>query len=51
VQVVYSAKERALPADLTGKTFSRVFNTTAPSLENFILKRVYIAELASSWVT
>ena len=37
LQVMYSAKYPALPSDLNGETFSRVFGANQSSLENFLL--------------
>eukprot|EP01114_Cavostelium_apophysatum_P017174 TRINITY_DN5038_c0_g1_i2.p1 TRINITY_DN5038_c0_g1~~TRINITY_DN5038_c0_g1_i2.p1 ORF type:complete len:1439 (+),score=499.62 TRINITY_DN5038_c0_g1_i2:132-4448(+) len=39
VKIMYSAKEPALPSDLTGETFSRVFGARTSSLELLLLKR------------
>ena len=39
LQVLYSPKYPALPTDLKGETFSRVFGANQSSLERFLLER------------
>jgi DNA polymerase alpha subunit A len=39
LEVQYSAKFPALPSDLQGETFSRVFGANQSSLENFLISR------------
>ena len=39
MKIKYPAQYPALPSDLSGNTFSRVFGTNTSSLENFLLKR------------
>lgn len=39
LKIVYDGRLPQLPANLTGRTFSRVFATNASHLENFLLKR------------
>jgi DNA polymerase alpha subunit A len=39
LEVHYSAKYPALPSDLLGETFSRVFGTNQSSLEHFLISR------------
>lgn len=39
LEVQYSAKYPALPSELTGETFSRVFGANQSSLENFLISR------------
>ena len=39
LEVLYSPKYQALPSDLKGETFSRVFAANQSSLERFLLSR------------
>jgi DNA polymerase elongation subunit (family B) len=39
LKLVYSAHFPVLPADITGKTFFRIFGTSTTCIENFLLKR------------
>ena len=39
LEVQYSADYPALPSDLSGETFSRVFGTNQSSLEYFLVSR------------
>lgn len=39
LKVTYPYSENALPQDISGSTFSRVFGTNVSALENFLIKR------------
>ncbi|KAI8855204.1 hypothetical protein BC829DRAFT_378345 [Chytridium lagenaria] len=39
LKLAYSYKEPAMPSDLSGETFSRVFGANTSALENFLVKR------------
>ncbi|KAI9348733.1 putative DNA polymerase alpha catalytic subunit [Zopfochytrium polystomum] len=39
LKIAYPYTEPALPADLSGATFSHIFGTNTPALETFLLKR------------
>ena len=39
LQILYSSKFSALPADLKGQTFSKIFGAQQSSLERFLLER------------
>ena len=41
LEILYSPKYQALPSDLKGETFSRVFAANQSTLERFLLSRYY----------
>lgn len=47
LKVVYSYKDRAVPRDLQGRTFSAVLNTRVSARESFIMKRRL---MGPSWI-